>query len=122
VARMTVAMATIAAVGMTWNASDNRVTPMNAPSDAAPLGCIGIGAVLVAIEPHRAERAAAAPFAHDRPVAEQGRHDVDYVEAVDVSGRVGAGQERHLVTVSTQVTRLGRNRESSYGNHSINVV
>ena len=52
------------------------------------------------VEPQGAGRAAPAPFADERPFAKQCRRDVDDAEAVDVSGRVGAGQESHCLSRS----------------------
>src|SRR5262249_5777515 len=40
-----------------------------------------------------------APFAHDRPIAEQARHDLHDIKPVDVSSRIGAGQKRHFSAI-----------------------
>jgi hypothetical protein len=73
------------------------VTPPQPPPDAAPLGCIGIGAIPIVVEPPGSWRAAGPPFAQHRPITEQGRHDVDDLKPVDVAGRVGARQEGHCL-------------------------
>jgi hypothetical protein len=72
-----------------------------------PLGWFGIGAVLIGVVPHGSWRSAPAPFAHDCPVTEQGRRDVDEIEAVDVAGRVDAGQEGHIA-ISSAAPANGR--------------
>jgi AraC-like DNA-binding protein len=73
----------------------SSITVLQPALDRSRLGGLGFIAHCVAAEPHGAGGSAAAPFPHQRPFAEQRRRDVDDVEPVDVSGRVGAGQEGH---------------------------
>jgi len=36
------------------------------------------------------------PFAHDRPIAKQARHDLHDIKPIDVSGWIDAGKEGHF--------------------------
>src|SRR5262249_31762464 len=54
--------------------------------------------------------------AQHRPFAKQPRRDVDDVEAVDVSGRIGAGQEGHFSRARAQLDSSRENRRPEESN------
>ena len=65
------------------------VTVLQPPFNSAPFRNLRIVAPCVAREPHRAGGSASAPFAHEGPLAEQ------RLRSIDISRRVGSGEELH---------------------------